>query len=251
MELQNAGLDFEDMQGTCFANGIDWTIMEDDFWMIGGLHHSGKTTLTLLASGLLRPSFGRALLQGVDVIEGSDREYRRAREETAVVFEQGGRLFQQATIFDNVAMPLRYQGAMGEPEIEERTLALLDMVGLHPKRNTTPSMISRNLQQRAALARSLALCPDLIFFDNCLAGLDGREKSWWRETILHLHQGHPLLNDKPAAIVVTTADLDHWRFPDLKFALIDASGFTTYENIKEMLETCPSHLKELLHPRGN
>ncbi len=247
-ELRSAGMNYPGLRQCCFSRGISWQIHEGDFWVISGLHDSGKTSLTLLASGLLRPTSGNVILHDTDVVSGKDNDYRNAREKTGIVFEMGGRLFQQASIADNIALPLRYQGGHSESELAERVEALLNFSGLTGHAKDTPPMLSRNLQQRAGLARALSLSPSLLFLDNPTAGLDSREKTWWKETLHHLHQGHPVLNNEPVTLAVTTADLSQWKFEELKYGIITTDSFHTFENLEQLKRSDINGLNQLLHP---
>jgi ABC-type transporter Mla maintaining outer membrane lipid asymmetry ATPase subunit MlaF len=126
-----------------------------------------------------------------------------------LVFD-GGQLFNQMTIAENVALPLRYHEAL-PPGAEPRVHAMLELTELLPFANSTPSAIARNWQKRAGLARALILQPDLLLLDNPLTGLDRRHASWWLNFVDRLSRGESGLYEKRTTIIATADDVRRWR----------------------------------------
>jgi phospholipid/cholesterol/gamma-HCH transport system ATP-binding protein len=136
-----------------------------------GVSGGGKTTVLRLIGGQIRASEGQLLFDGQDVTAMRQPELYVARRRMGMLF-QFGALFTDMTVFDNVAFPLREHTVMSEDLIRDIVLMKLDAVGLRGARDLRPSEISGGMGRRVALARAIALDPDLIMYDEPFAGLD-------------------------------------------------------------------------------
>ena len=158
----------------------------------------------------------------------------------------GGKLFNQLTIAENVALPLRYQKNLTASAAARSVEALLELLELAPVAGSTPPDVSVNWRQRAALARALALKPELLLLDSPLGGLGGRHRQWLLKFLEQLSDGHEFFGGHPMTIVATTEDLPAWRHPKRKFAVLDEKGFSVLGSWSE-LESAPLQaVKELL-----
>jgi ABC-type transporter Mla maintaining outer membrane lipid asymmetry ATPase subunit MlaF len=106
----------------------------------------------------------------------------------------------------------------GEPR--DRLKALLTLTGLDTWADRYPAEVNRNWQQRIGLARALALKPEVLLLDSPLAGLDPIDAEWWLDMISGLAAGHPILDGRPATVVVTGDDLRPWRDRAGRFAVL-------------------------------
>ena len=131
----------------------------------------GKTTLLKLIGGLLKPDSGRICLDGQDVHSKNREELFALRRRMGMLF-QFGALFTDLSVFDNVAFPMREQTQLDEETIRDLVLMKLDAVGLRGAASLMPSEISGGMARRVALARTIALDPELIMFDEPFTGLD-------------------------------------------------------------------------------
>ncbi|RUO80205.1 phospholipid ABC transporter ATP-binding protein MlaF [Idiomarina tyrosinivorans] len=131
----------------------------------------GKTTLLKLIGGQLRPQQGDIQFDGNSIPKLSRSELYRERERMSMLF-QSGALFTDMSVYDNVAFPLREHSALSEELIRSIVLMKLEAVGLRGARDLMPAELSGGMARRAALARAIALDPELIMYDEPFAGQD-------------------------------------------------------------------------------
>jgi phospholipid/cholesterol/gamma-HCH transport system ATP-binding protein len=136
-----------------------------------GVSGGGKTTVLRLIGGQYRAHQGEVLFDGQDVTQMRQPALYAARRRMGMLF-QFGALFTDMSVFDNVAFPLREHTPLSEELIRDIVLMKLDAVGLRGARDLMPSEISGGMSRRVALARAIALDPDLIMYDEPFAGLD-------------------------------------------------------------------------------
>ena len=136
-----------------------------------GVSGGGKTTVLRLIGGQIRAQQGQVLFDGQDIGAMDQRALYAARRRMGMLF-QFGALFTDMTVFDNVAFPLREHTDLPEDLVRDIVLMKLDAVGLRGARELRPSEISGGMSRRVALARAIALDPELIMYDEPFAGLD-------------------------------------------------------------------------------
>ncbi|WP_028115744.1 ATP-binding cassette domain-containing protein [Ferrimonas senticii] len=150
---------------------LDLVIPKGKITAIMGPSGIGKTTLLKLIGGQLQPSKGRVLFDGIDVHQQSRRQLYQLRRRMSMLF-QSGALFTDMSVFDNVAFPLRQHTKLPEALIRRLVLLKLEAVGLRGAAGLMPNELSGGMQRRAALARAIALEPDLVMYDEPFAGQD-------------------------------------------------------------------------------
>jgi phospholipid/cholesterol/gamma-HCH transport system ATP-binding protein len=138
---------------------------------IMGSSGCGKTTLLKIISGALRPTQGRVMVSGEDVGKLDQAGVYALRRRVGMLF-QFGALFTDMSVFDNVAFPMREHTDLSEDMIRDLVLLKLQAVGLRGAQYLMPSELSGGMARRVALARSIALDPGLILYDEPFAGLD-------------------------------------------------------------------------------
>lgn len=131
----------------------------------------GKTTLLKLIGGQLTPDAGQIHFDGVDVHQCSRSELFKLRKRMSMLF-QSGALFTDMNVFDNVAFALREHSGLPEQIIRTIVLMKLEAVGLRGAAQMMPNELSGGMQRRAALARAIALEPELVLYDEPFAGQD-------------------------------------------------------------------------------
>jgi len=151
--------------------GINLSIKKGQITAILGPSGTGKTTLLRLLCGQLHPTSGEVLIDGVDIGELNRAELFELRQRLSLLF-QSGALFTDMTVFENVAFPLREHTRLPEYMIKDLVLLRLESVGLRGAADLMPAQLSGGMARRVALARSLALDPELILYDEPFTGQD-------------------------------------------------------------------------------
>ncbi|HXA56737.1 MAG TPA: ABC transporter ATP-binding protein [Candidatus Acidoferrum sp.] len=152
-------------------HGISFDVQAGETLVILGGSGSGKSTLLRTLAGLEQPSGGEVRIQGLNFPALSEREKDELRLKMGMSF-QSGALFGSMTVGENVALPLRENTALDESTIEIMVRLKLDQVGLSGFERYAPSQLSGGMKKRAAVARALAMDPEILFFDEPSAGLD-------------------------------------------------------------------------------
>lgn len=152
-------------------DGVTLSIPRGRVTAIMGPSGTGKTTLLRLIGGQLRPDSGSIRVDGQEVPALGRKALYRLRERMGMLF-QSGALFTDLTVFENVAFPLRVHTELPEDMIRDIVLMKLEAVGLRGARDLMPSELSGGMTRRVALARSIALDPELIMYDEPFAGQD-------------------------------------------------------------------------------
>ena len=151
--------------------GLDIDIPRGRVVAILGASGCGKTTLLQLIGGALKPSRGTVSVCGENVHELDHDALYRLRRQIGMMFQKGG-LFSDLTVFENIAFPMREHTQLPEAVISDLVKMKLNAVGLRGARNLYPTELSGGMARRVALARAIALDPDLVIFDEPFAGLD-------------------------------------------------------------------------------
>ena len=152
-------------------HGVSFDVMRGETLVILGGSGSGKSTLLRTLVGLEKPSSGEIRLKGKNIAAISTAEMDEIRKKIGMSF-QGGALFGSMTVGENVALPLREHTKLEDSTIKVILRLKLEQVGLSGFENYMPSQLSGGMKKRAAVARALAMDPEILFFDEPSAGLD-------------------------------------------------------------------------------
>ena len=181
---------------------ISLEVRRDEVLALVGGSGSGKTTLLRQMLGLERPAEGRVQVFGVDLARGGKEELSAIRSRWGMLF-QNGALFSALSVYDNIALPLQELRQLEPALIHDLVMLKLEMVGIEPRHaNKMPSELSGGMVKRIALARAIALDPELLFLDEPTAGLDPDRS----ESFVHLIQA--LRPELRMTVVMVTHDLD-------------------------------------------
>lgn len=168
IECQNLAFSYDERP---ILRNVNFTIEEGKFAAIMGGSGSGKTTLLRLITGQLQPTSGKVLIKGRDLSTFSADEVYEYRRSMGVLFQQGA-LFTDLSVFDNVAFPMRELTKLPEAVIHDLVKLKLNAVGLRGSEDLMPSELSGGMARRVALARTIALDPELMLYDEPFTGLD-------------------------------------------------------------------------------
>jgi len=208
-------------------DGINLQIMAGETMTILGRSGCGKSTLLRHIIGLSKPTSGRIVINDQDVTDFSEEEMLPIRRETGMLF-QGSALFNSMTVGDNVALPLREHTKLEEPTIKIMTRMKLDQVGLAGFEDFMPAQLSGGMKKRAALARAIAMDPDILFCDEPSAGLD---------PIVAVGIDHLILKLKKAfhmTIVIVTHEMESVKLISDKVALLDSGRIIALGTVDEL-----------------
>jgi len=235
----------EDLSVTVLED-VNWKVAAGAYWVIAGMHNSGKTDLLAMAAGLTPPQKGDYRLFG-EAMPGEVGGRTRLRG--GLDFD-GGKPLHRLSIAENVALPLKYHRETSEAETARRVAALLELTGLSAWANRMPGTIGRAWEKRLGLARALALEPELLLLDDPLGGLDTRHVNWWMGIMDELSAGHPLCGKRRMTLVAATNNLKPWRNRPVRVALLRQRRFEAQEHggpwragsdplLRELLEETP------------
>jgi phospholipid/cholesterol/gamma-HCH transport system ATP-binding protein len=152
-------------------HGISFDIRRDETMVILGGSGSGKSTLLRTLVGLEKASSGEIWIRGKNMAGATDEDKEEIRKRLGMSF-QGGALFGSMTVGENVALPLKEHTQLDDDTIRIMVRLKLDQVGLSGFENYKPSQLSGGMKKRAAVARAIAMDPEILFFDEPSAGLD-------------------------------------------------------------------------------
>jgi putative ABC transport system ATP-binding protein len=172
LNVQNISKVFDSPAGRFVAlKKISFTIQRGEFVSIVGPSGSGKSTLLNIIGALDRPSYGRVLINNIDIFSLNDRQIAQIRNNLIGYIFQSFNLINRTTVLKNVAIPSIIAG-MNRDERHYRALKLLELLGIKDKATYKPVNLSGGQQQRVAIARSLMNNPAMILADEPTGNLD-------------------------------------------------------------------------------
>ena len=180
---------------------LNFQVNRGDIFVIMGGSGCGKSTLLKHMIGLSEPAGGEVLVSGENFFRAAPEQQIAMRRNWGITYQRGG-LFSDLTLAENVAVPLQQYSALGKSEMAELIAFKLALVGLHGFEDYYPGEISGGMQKRAALARAIALDPELLFFDEPSAGLDPLSSRRLDELIVAISES------LGGTVVIVTHELD-------------------------------------------
>jgi phospholipid/cholesterol/gamma-HCH transport system ATP-binding protein len=195
--------------GAVVHEDVSLKVFRGEIFALVGASGCGKSTLLREAIALLQPVSGSIRVFGQEVVGLSDEQALPLRRRWGVMFERGA-LFSSLTVTENVGVVLQEHTRLGKRLIEENAAVKIALTGLPPDAgHKYPAELSGGMRKRAALARALALDPELLFLDEPTAGLDPLSASGIDELVRQLRDALGL------SIMMVTHDLDLlWRAAD-------------------------------------
>jgi len=220
-------------------HGISFDVVRGETLVILGGSGSGKSTLLRTLVGLERPSAGEIWIKGRDLAKISAAEMDEIRRKIGMSF-QGGALFGSMTVGENVALPLREHTRLEDSTIEIILRLKLQQVGLEGFEYYTPAQLSGGMKKRAAVARALAMDPEILFFDEPSAGLDPIIAAGIDELILELKRAFHM------TIIVVTHELASAFLIADRMLLIDKGNIVVLGTTEEMRSSTQPRVRQFL-----
>jgi phospholipid/cholesterol/gamma-HCH transport system ATP-binding protein len=211
-------------------DGINLDVMPGETMTILGRSGCGKSTLLRHLIGLSKPSSGKIFMKDQDITSLSEQEMLPIRRKIGMLF-QGAALFNSMTVGDNVALSLREHTELEDSTIKIMTRMKLDQVGLAGFEDFMPSQLSGGMKKRAALARAIAMDPDILFCDEPSAGLDPIVAVGIDQLILKLKKAFQM------TIVVVTHELESVYLIADRVALLDGGRIIALGTVEELKQS--------------
>ncbi|ANQ84880.1 ABC transporter ATP-binding protein [Azoarcus olearius] len=222
-------------------DGVDLAIEAGQIVALVGGSGSGKTTLLHHLIGLTRPQAGEVRLFGEPVLSGSVREQIERRRRFGVLFQHGA-LFSALSVGENIAFPLKELGIATSDEIRSLVALKLEMVEMEPAHaRLMPAELSGGMIKRAALARALALEPELLLLDEPTAGLDPDRSAAFVELVRALHRQLGL------TVVLVTHDLDTLAALATRIAVLADRRIVSYAPLEETIKVPHPFVQRFFH----
>ena len=221
--------------------GLDLTIERGDLVSLVGGSGSGKTTLLRELIGLQMPTEGEVRLFGEPLFGGGGGREQALRRRFGVLFQHGA-LFSALNVFDNIAFPLRELKQLDEATIAELVHLKLDQVEMLPRHGwLMPAELSGGMIKRVALARALALEPELLLLDEPTAGLDPDRSDAFVRLI------RALGTELGLTAVLVTHDLDTLLALSTRVAVLAERRILAYGTIDEILAVDHPFIANFFH----
>jgi phospholipid/cholesterol/gamma-HCH transport system ATP-binding protein len=240
--LQSQGL-VVDFGPKRVLDGISMQLNRGEILAIVGSSGSGKSTLMRLLALLQTPTSGLIEVLGYEVSAMNEYRTLPLRRRMGVMFQHGA-LFGDLTVLENISMPLHEHTSLSLEIIEQIAMLKLALSGLEPDAAALfPSQLSGGMRKRAAVARGIALDPEILFLDEPSSGLDPISADAMDDLVLHLKTTLGL------TIVLVTHDMDSlWRVADRILLLADAR-IAAEGTIYDLLESDHAVAKQFFHGR--
>lgn len=236
ISLRNLRVRYGDRE---ILHGIEFDVMRGETLVILGGSGSGKSTLLRALVGLERPSSGEIWLRGKNLATISGGELDEIRKKIGMSF-QGSALFGSMTVGENVALPLREHTKLEDSTIGIILRLKLDQVGLAGFEDYMPSQLSGGMKKRAAVARALAMDPEILLFDEPSAGLDPIIAAGVDQLILELKKAFHM------TIIVVTHELASAFLIADRMVLIDKGNVLAIGTAEEMRSSTHPRVRQFL-----
>jgi phospholipid/cholesterol/gamma-HCH transport system ATP-binding protein len=209
--------------------GLNLSIARGEMVSLVGGSGSGKTTLLRLLIGLLMPLRGEIQVMGEPLFGGGPQREQALRRRFGVLFQHGA-LFSALNVYDNIAFPLRELKSYSEDVIHDLVMLKLAMVELQPRHaRLMPAELSGGMVKRVALARALALEPELLLLDEPTSGLDPDRSASFVRLIRMLGEQLGL------TVVLVTHDLDTLAALSTRVAVLAEQQIIAYGSLDDVV----------------
>lgn len=223
-------------------DGVDLEVQRGEILVIMGGSGSGKSTLLRHLLGLATPEAGSIRLLGKEIAHAKRKELYEIRKRIGVAF-QGGALLGELSVVENVELPLRQHTQLDDNTIRIMSRMKLQQMNLSGHEDLMPSELSGGMRKRAALARAMAMDPQLLFLDEPSAGLDPVVAVELDQLILDLRAAQRV------SIVVVTHELESaFKIAD-RIAIIDRGKILVTDTVENVRNSDHQRVQDLLNRR--
>ncbi len=229
---------------TVVLDGVDLAVREHETTVIIGPSGSGKSVTLKMMIALLRPDRGEVRFDGEPISAMTERELVKIRRRVGFLF-QGGALFDSMTVEENVCFPLAEHSIGTRQERRDRCRQVLGLVGLDGLQQRFPEELSGGQKKRIALARAIALKPDVIFYDEPTTGLDPIRADLINELILRLQDA------LGTTAVVVTHDMASARKVGDRILMIHQGKFILDTPAEKLDDVDNDIVERFVHGRAN
>ena len=220
-------------------HGISFDVHRAETLVIMGGSGCGKSTLLRTLVGLQRPSGGEIWIRGKETSTITEEELDDTRKKMGLSF-QGGALFGSMTVGENVELPLREHTELEDTTIQIMMRLKLEQVGLAGFESYMPSQLSGGMKKRAAVARALAMDPEILFFDEPSAGLDPIIAAGIDSLIQKLQRAFRM------TIIVVTHELASAFLIADRMLMLDKGNVLAYGTKEEMRDSQVARVRQFL-----
>jgi phospholipid/cholesterol/gamma-HCH transport system ATP-binding protein len=220
-------------------HGVSFDVLRGETMVILGGSGSGKSTLLRTLVGLEQPTSGEIWIRGENTATMTPEERDEIRKKMGMSF-QGGALFGSMTVGENVALPLKEHTRLADSTVNNMLRLKLEQVGLAGYEDYMPSQLSGGMKKRAAVARALAMDPEILFFDEPSAGLDPIIAAGIDQLILELKKAFHM------TIVVVTHELASAYLIADRMVLINKGNVVALGTTQEMRESTHPRVRQFL-----
>ncbi len=236
IEFQNVKKSFGDRE---ILKGISFFVSKGEILFILGTSGTGKSVTLKNIVGLLKPSSGNIVVDGEDITQFSEDQLFAIRKKCGMVFQHPA-LFDSLSVFENVAFGLKRHESLSENEIRDRVHESLELVNISGIDDKLPSEISYGMQKRVSLARTIALRPAVLLFDEPTTGLDP----------ITTNSVNQLIQDLSRKLKTTSLVVSHDMHCALKIAdriiVLDKGQIVDEGSVDEILESQSELVRDFL-----
>jgi phospholipid/cholesterol/gamma-HCH transport system ATP-binding protein len=225
--------------GREILHGVTFDVLRGETMVILGGSGSGKSTLLRTLVGLEKPTSGEIWIRGKNTATMTEQEREDTRKKMGMSF-QGGALFGSMTVGENVALPLKEHTRLADSTVDIMLRLKLEQVGLAGYEDYMPSQLSGGMKKRAAVARALAMDPEILFFDEPSAGLDPIIAAGIDELIVELKKAFHM------TIIVVTHELASAFLIADRMVLINKGNVVALGTTQEMRDSQHPRVRQFL-----
>jgi phospholipid/cholesterol/gamma-HCH transport system ATP-binding protein len=236
LELKDVSIFFDE---EVLLNSISMKIPRGKLVAVTGPSGCGKSTFLKVAAGLLPPNSGNVFIEGIDIFNLSRSTLFDMRKHFAFVFQDGA-LMSNLTLYNNIALPLKYHYRLKDKEIDERVNETLEDFDLTDVKTHLPAQLSTGQRKLASFARALIMEPKLIFFDEPVSGIDTLTLNKMIDKII------PLRDNPEVTIIMVSHNLDFIKTSADYIALIYENNLFAYGKRDDIMKSDDPILQRVL-----